>query len=213
LNQKFGLGENIMIREEFEGRVWTARPVKVVRDDELIVLYMMPGTEYKHPRKLNGDPVDSFLQKPWVLVDRVWSGGACLYITRPGLHYVVMHFWNLDHLTTDYWYVNLQTPYKRGKSGFDYLDQTLDIVIEKDLKSWKWKDESEVEELLVKGFYSNDEVIAIRNNGLKALIDLENRSELFSIDWAKWKPPTGWKCPSLPTNFMDNSANSSSFSG
>ena len=51
-------GAHVITREIVHGKVWTARPVTVVRDDpDLVALYMMPGTIYKHPRLPDSDEV------------------------------------------------------------------------------------------------------------------------------------------------------------
>lgn len=54
----WAMGDRILIREVWRGRVWTARPVTVVQDtSDLIAFYMMPGTRYKHPRATDGGPI------------------------------------------------------------------------------------------------------------------------------------------------------------
>lgn len=58
-------GSQIVMRETWRGQVWTARPVTVVQDThELIALYMMPGTVYKHPRILEADRVPAIMPDP-----------------------------------------------------------------------------------------------------------------------------------------------------
>ena len=60
------------------GQGRTARPVTVVRDTpELLVLYIIPGTVYKHPRLPDQDVVPTFLlSDAWRLVDLTWTGGG-----------------------------------------------------------------------------------------------------------------------------------------
>jgi hypothetical protein len=75
-------GAQIIIREHWNRKVWTVRPVTVVADTpEVIALYMMSGTIYKHPRSIDGSPVPHFLPDEWVLVAR--SGVVvALYISH-----------------------------------------------------------------------------------------------------------------------------------
>ncbi|BAU11978.1 hypothetical protein LEP3755_25020 [Leptolyngbya sp. NIES-3755] len=137
----WNLGASIIIREVWDQRIWTVRPVTVVEDTpELIALYIMPGTICKHPQAIDGSPVPHFLPDCWVLQDKVWWGGGALYLTYPGSWYVTIGFFR-DNTTVSEWYVNLQTPYQRTELGFDYLDQELDIIINSSLTAWSWKDE------------------------------------------------------------------------
>jgi Protein of unknown function (DUF402) len=116
--------------------------VTVVADTpEVIALYMMSGTIYKHPRAIDGSPVPHFLPDEWMLVDQQWLGGGALYLSLPGQWYVLMGLFADDNQRIEQWYVNLQTPYQRTRLGFDYLDQELDIVINRELSEWRWKDE------------------------------------------------------------------------
>lgn len=47
-------GDQIVYREVWKNRVWTARPVTVVQDTpELIVLYLSAGTRWKMPAPLD----------------------------------------------------------------------------------------------------------------------------------------------------------------
>src|ERR1043166_4019308 len=84
-------GAQIAIREHWNNKVWTVRPVTVVADTpEVIALYMMPGTIYKHPRAIDGSPVPHFLPDAWVLIDTQWrrcavSRAARTMVCDPGL--------------------------------------------------------------------------------------------------------------------------------
>src|SRR4028118_1239038 len=92
----FNPGTPIIIRETWNDRIWTARPVTVVEDTpELTVLYMAPGTTYKHPRTLQGDQMPKLLlAEDWRLVDVSWYGGGALYLSKPGERYMIIGFRN-----------------------------------------------------------------------------------------------------------------------
>src|SRR6266508_4227058 len=104
----------IAIREHWNRKIWTVRPVTVVADTpDVIALYMMPGTTYKHPRAIDGSSVPHLLPDEWVLVDTQWLGGGALYLSQPGQWYVILGLFGDDNQRIERWYVNLQTPYQR----------------------------------------------------------------------------------------------------
>src|SRR3712207_3884257 len=71
-------GDQIVLREILHQQVWTARPAIVVHDGpEVLAVYLMPGTRYKHPRLVDRDEVPRLLASPtWRLVDVTWRGGG-----------------------------------------------------------------------------------------------------------------------------------------
>lgn len=195
----FKFGDQIVVREHAHGHIWTARPMTVVQDnDELLVMYMTPGTVMKYPCKPDGDEDLEFLEEPWMLIDKKWAGGGALYLSRPRSHYVVVHFWTKDFKQTKNWYVNLQLPYERTPIGFDYLDQALDVVISGDLKTWQWKDVVEFEELQEKGIISRDDGDLIREVGHYVISNYKNDNLIFNDKWRNWRPPAEWSIPVLP---------------
>src|SRR4051812_20445310 len=100
-------GTPILLRETWNSRVWTARPVRVVQDSpELVVLHMQAGTIYKHPG-YGG----TFLPESWTLADRTWTGGDALYLCPPDAwHMLILFFTPAPSRRLDRWHVNLQTP-------------------------------------------------------------------------------------------------------
>ena len=65
-------GAQILIREHWNNKVWTVQPVTVVADTaDVIALYMMPGTIYKHPRQSTGVQCPTFCQ-----TSGYWSTGG-----------------------------------------------------------------------------------------------------------------------------------------
>jgi protein associated with RNAse G/E len=196
-------GSSIIIREVWERRIWTVRPVTVVADtSELIALYMMPGTICKHPRAIDGSPVSHFLPDSWVLQDREWWGGGALYLTYPGSWYVTIGFFR-DNTTISEWYVNLQTPYQRTTLGFDYLDQELDIVINSNLTAWSWKDEEKFLDAQKRHRISTEQAVWVRQVGEDIVYQLESEKFTLPTDWINWKPQVSWTVPRLPRRWQD----------
>lgn len=188
----WNVGSSVVLRETWRGRVWTARPVRVVQDaPDLLVLHMQPGTVYKHP----GD-VPEFLPDEWTLADRTWSGGDALYLCPPGAwHMVIALFTPLPDRRLDRWYVNLQRPLVRTTIGFDYLDQELDIVVAPDRSSWQWKDEDRFAGAQRRGRISADDAARVRVEGERVIARMMHRDSIFTQGWEGWSPPPDWPGP------------------
>jgi hypothetical protein len=190
---------NIILREHWNNKVWTVRPVTVVADTpDVIALYMMPGTICKHPCGYEGSPVPHFLPDEWQLIDRQWQGGGALYLSQPGQWYAVMGLFGENGERIERWYINLQTPYQRTPVGFDYLDQELDIVINRDLTTWQLKDEEKFLEAQRRGRISIEQAAQVRLVGKNFLEQLQsNHLTLFEV-WQSWRPPEEWNIPPVP---------------
>ncbi len=192
-------GTHIAIREHWQNKIWTVRPVTVVQDSpELIALYMMPGTVYKYPCLLDGRPVSQFLPDDWVLIEREWFGGGALYLSQPNNCFALIGFFDDANEKINRWYINLQTPYQRTAIGFDYLDQELDIVVETDLQSWRWKDEAEFAEAQQRGRISQANAQRVQSVADGIVADLENGRFMLPHTWQKWRPPASWAAPVVP---------------
>jgi hypothetical protein len=196
---RWNRGAQIAIREHWNSKVWTVRPVTVVADTpDVIALYMMPGTIYKHPRTIDGHPVPHFLPDDWVLVDQQWFGGGALYLSLPGEWYVLMGLFGDDNERIERWYVNLQTPYQRTRLGFDYLDQELDIVINGELNEWLWKDEEQFLDAQHRGRISIQRATHVRRVGERIIEQLQARRLTLPEPWRHWRPPGQWAIPRIP---------------
>jgi Protein of unknown function (DUF402) len=193
-------GAHVITREIVRGKIWTVRPVTVVCDTpELIALYMMPGTIYKHPRLLDRDEIPTFLVSvDWRLVDVPWTGGGALYLSRPGDHYMAIAFWKQDQPGLRSWYVNLQDPFRRTPLGFDYLDQELDVIISPDLATWRWKDDDKFEVLAQRGIIPPERARFLRGLADEVVQTRHQAGSLFTLGWDRWTPPSHWRVPSIP---------------
>jgi hypothetical protein len=97
-------GSQIVLREHWNGRIWTVRPVTVVTDTtDLIALYMLPGTTCKLPRAADGTPLPCFLPDNWILADTQWCGGGALYLSQPGQWYAIMGLFGVDAGRIERW--------------------------------------------------------------------------------------------------------------
>ena len=197
--EPFGPGQAVLIREIWQGKIWTARPMVLVQDTaEMVSLYWVPGTRWKRARNHQGGEVSAFDHKMqnWELHDVILEGGGTPRLSVPGAKYSMLIFRNTGN-TIRNWYINLEDPLTRTDRGFDYTDKILDIIVESDLKTWQWKDEDEFQEAQDLGLISPKEAKAFRAEGKKALKLLQSGKSIFN-GWEHWKPDPSWKIPVLP---------------
>ena len=189
-------GDRIVLREVWDGKVWAARPVTVVRDDDdLIALYLPIGAGWKRPVRPDGSRL-RMPSEPWVLADDVWRDKSVLHLVRPGAAHAVWAMWDRAWKFIG-WYVNLQEPLRRSAVGFDYMDQMLDLVIAPDLSGWHWKDNDELEQEVVEGLLTRAEADGVKAEADRVVRMLENRAGPFSDGWERWRPDPAWPLPPL----------------
>lgn len=190
-------GEAIALREIWRGKLWTARAATVVEDSPgRTILYVAPGMRWKCPVNPDG----SWQRVPseeWVLGDRVWREKHVLSFTWPGVAHAVLLYWGAEDHRFLGWYVNLQEPLRRAPAGFDYMDHMLDIEVAPD-RSWRWKDEDELEQMLRGRLITPAETREIRAEAGRAIERLERREEPFDDRWIGWRPDASWPTPELP---------------
>lgn len=197
----FEPGQQVVLRETWEGRVWSAKPAIVVRDDaEITALYIPPGTRWKRPEKRDGEPLP-LPTGDWTLRDDTWDKECSLRLTVPGLAQSVLANWSEDFCHFKGWYVNLEEPATRTPIGFDTMDHALDLIIEPDLSAWRWKDESDFEEAQALGVFSSEAAQAIMAEGERAIERVRRREPPFGQGWERWKPSRSWPIPELPANW------------
>ena len=193
-------GDQIVLREVWSGKVWAARPVTVVRDDEdLIALYLAIGTRWKRPVRPDGARL-RMPSEDWMLGDDVWRDKSVLHLVTPGAAHAVWAMWEEGGEFLR-WYVNIQEPLRRSPVGFDYMDQMLDLVVAPDLTEWHWKDEEELEEEFAHGLMTRAEVDAVKAEGERVLRLIEDRSSPFGDSWQLWRPDASWPIPGLPAGW------------
>lgn len=95
------------------------------------------------------------------------------------------------------WYVNLQEPAVRTPLGFDTRDLWLDMLVAPD-RSWRWKDEDEVERVVKTGVVKAETMDEARAEGLRVAESIANGAPPFVESWRTWRPNPDWRLPSLP---------------
>lgn len=191
-------GQTAVTRFIWFGKVANAKPVIVVEDsDELIALYIAPGTRFKRAgtddrRK---DYLRDLAEQRWTLYDDVWRKYRTLVLTRPGSAHCILGFWPEDGGDLVGWYVNLEDPLRHSPVGFDGRDVFLDIIVRPD-GSWRWKDEDEFEEAQRLGLLSPEETQAVRAEAQR-VIDAVERGHPWWMRWKDWSPDPSWGIPAL----------------
>jgi predicted RNA-binding protein associated with RNAse of E/G family len=195
----FDPGDPIVLRDLWDGRVWSARPMTMVKDepDETVLFVWSPLVMVAAASERTGE----FLRVPsetWELREQRWDRYRALSFAWPETAHAVLGFW--EHPTDRFagWYVNVQTPLQRTPFGFDTTDHFLDIVISSDLETWAWKDEDELAEAERIGLISPGDVVSIRAEGERALERLEQHRAPFDRYWSEWRPDPSWIEPKVP---------------
>jgi hypothetical protein len=197
-------GSQVVYREVWQNKVWTARPVTVVQDTpDLIVLYICFGTCWKIPERPAGfDDFAHFrLSGKWGFKDVIWKWGDALYWIEPGAAHAVHVMWSQSPREFVGWYVNMQEPVRRTQMGFDFMDQDLDIVVKPEVSEWHWKDEDVMQTGLELGIYTTQQVRDIRAEGERVVENIQRQAAPFDNSWLDWKPDPAWPIPTLPAGW------------
>jgi len=195
----FRPGQQVVLREMWQGKIWSARPAIVVQDTpQLIACYISPGSPWKMPRSATGERVRP-AERPregWVLHDAVWLNISLLRLSIPGDRYSVLIFRDSSGAQTQ-WYINLEDPLERTPLGFDFNDRILDVTLTPDLTEWQWEDEDELEVAVAAGLVSKEKAIELHAQGEAVIVALQTRKSIFN-GWEKWRSDPAWPVPVLP---------------
>lgn len=178
-------GDAVALRQLFRGRVWSAAPAIVVRDDpELLALWLPPGVDLL-------SPVGGLFDDWTHAVRRARRRHGILRLTRPGAAHSILLF-RRDDGSFHGWYVNLERQLARTAHGIDVDDHLLDVFVEADGRH-RWLDEDELAEAVARGIVAAAEAEATRAEGERVLAAWP-----FPTGWEEWRPDPGWPLPELP---------------
>jgi hypothetical protein len=184
-------GEVIVHREVWRGEPWCASPVVVVDDSpELLVTYLPEESPFAFPPSADGRP------HPWH-GKKSWRGNGVLMLRRPGEAYSVWHFWEGRDRRFAGWYLNLEEPARRTPIGYDTQDLELDVWIPV-AGPWRFKDEELLEQRVLDGRYTPEQVAATRELGDEIGGMLERGEHWWDERWASFEPDPAWRAPSFP---------------
>jgi hypothetical protein len=196
----FSPGQTVVWREIWKGSVWRAGSYIVVQDmPELIALYAPFGTMIKYPLTPDGKRVRPYqkIKSEWALTDLRMEKYTSLRLTIPEAGYSVLIFWNNTDMGLRFWYINMEEPLQRTAMGFELTDYFLDVIVEPDLSSWRWKDEDEFAEAVNLGLISKEKAVIIRAEGERVAKWIQSGKSPFN-GWENWRPDPSWGVPMLP---------------
>jgi hypothetical protein len=188
--EPFAPGETVVVVEVMKAKVWTVRPVTVIKDSaDEIALWLAPGTTTLYPSgPQHGEhTVRQWIAGEWELINRTWGPPGKLRLTRPGDAFEVWASPGMQEDGTP-WYVNLQDPLRRVGAGFTTMDHLLDVLVSPDLQSWEWKDEAEFEFAEEAGLLSAPRAAEIRAMALDIIKAVEAGQPPWDPSWATWNP-------------------------
>lgn len=177
-------------RPAWFGRSWLDMPVRVVADtDQALALYIPVGQRFEFP---DGDwPAEGGVH-PWLeRNDGGWDGNGCLMVHPPGEHFAIWHFWDGPDRELKYWYLNIQTAYRRTTDGVDTQDLELDLIVFPD-GTWRMKDWDLVDNKVRWGIFSDELAAWVRDYGTALGQRIDAEGPWWDTSWASWTPPDGW---------------------
>ena len=199
-------GEVIVVQDVWRARLWAARPVIVVDDGpDLLVLWSPQGTRRKVPvtpparseAASRGERLASSLALgDWILGDSIWDVSTLWLLREGDWHAVWVSF--LETGEQWGWYVNFQEPFRRNTRGIQTMDLALDIIVEPDRRSWRWKDEDEFELFQDRGLIEQEVARRVRDEADTVIERIARDAPPFNGAWPGWCPDPSWPLPELP---------------
>jgi hypothetical protein len=190
----FEPGQAIALREIWEGRVWSARPVTVVEDAEDQITLFIPSRARWMAPFLDGERLK--IQQPdYELVEQPYKAHVLSWAWP--LHSAAVLLFFEEDWSPAHWYVNLEDPLRRSPVGFDTLDHKLDVIVELD-GTWAWKDEDQFDEIAERGLLPPEDAPGLREEAEGSVRRILERRPPFDRDWFGWRPDPSWPEPTLP---------------
>lgn len=195
--RRFEPGEPIVLRETLRGRLWRAWPATVVADGDPRMLFIPRGVEWLAPEGGHDAWIHGKASGADWSLRRRRAEHHVLSFSWPGEGAAVLHLWD-EAWVPRCWYLNVEAPLRRFELGFDTFDHDLDIVVEPDRSSWRWKDEEDVAEGIRLGVYTIEDAARFRREAKRGLRRLLDREPPFDREWRDWRPDPSWPFPELP---------------
>ena len=200
---RFSCGQTILYREIDEhGQIIDVKPVTVIEDAGAQIVLWLP---VKTPT-MKAELLSATVEGPrswelgWYLVKSVWRTEV-LIIIKPDQRRATLVRWTKARAFCG-WYINMQSALKRTYLGFDMRDYQLDILVDTD-RSWRWKDEDELELAIHLGRMTQAQGAAVEREGQRAIAELENNAGPCADGWENWQPSGDLKRPQLSPDWND----------
>lgn len=212
----FDVGQAIVRRDTFRGRVSSAWQARVVHDtgDDLAwatwpgVEILASTTQIESVRTPRDSPRYHSLRETLDGNKTLGTdilGATILGFQIPDSYFSVYLFFEADGLFRK-WYVNFERPFQRTAIGFDTRDLLLDLVVQPDL-THRWKDEEEYDYGREIGLVDDTDHAEIEKAKHRVFALLDQRSGPFDEHWTSWKRDQSWTRPTLPANVTTLPAN------
>ncbi|MFZ1990763.1 MAG: DUF402 domain-containing protein [Alphaproteobacteria bacterium] len=188
-------GTQIPARYIYDGKVWFAEAMTVVDDvPERLITYLQVGTAVQWAGY--DDATHGFTEpKP-----QIWHTRNALKIYERDGWCGIWCLWLADNWQFDHWYIDFQTPWRRGGNGLVLKDLSLDIVVTPDL-TWRWKDEDHFADRRAAGLITPHEAECVLEEAQRIIKRIEARAAPFSEAWPDWRPDSAWTIPPLPDDW------------
>jgi hypothetical protein len=186
--RRFQAGEWVVLREVWDGKTWEIRRGLVVRDEaDVVAVCTPPSTRVliavgEDGVRLRLPPAEWEMAEAETPADR-----SFLAVHPAGAEHSVLvvadEEWRMLH-----WYINLESDLVRTSSGFEYEDHFLDVIVEADLREWRWKDEDELAEAVERGLVTEEQAASFYAEGERAIKRLLAREAPYDERWEDWRP-------------------------
>ena len=205
-------GTQVVQYEMWGERIVLARPVTVAEDSSTrLALYSHPVTpvasrviENRYSLDVS-ERIDIYMQMLDSGVEefreRTSPDNHVLTLTPPNSWHSVWLFWDSEWRFKN-WYVNFQAPIRRLRRGVQIHDYALDIIVRPDM-TWSWKDMDEFEELIGRGFFTDERLSSIQAESERMVTTIERCRPPFSDGWENWRPDQCWPVPTLPADWAE----------
>ncbi len=173
------------------------RPAIVeTHSDSELRLYTPAGSSTMVSRPIPAGRPKPWGPGEWALVPARWDRWNAVFHHRRGEWIATWLLWSPAWEFLG-WYVNLQEPLWQTRCGFDFRDLQLDVVVRPD-RTWRWKDEADLDRSLETGLIGRDTEAEIRSAARGAIEAIESASPPFDDASVSWRPSPTWVAPGLP---------------
>ncbi|MET9182905.1 DUF402 domain-containing protein [Kitasatospora aureofaciens] len=209
---RFAPGSTTVRRDVHHGRVWSAQPYRTLTDDgATLELAYWPGITSLSPAtwaaamrtgddSLRKSGLDDLAASHWQLEPWTWQGTTLLSRFEAGEYFSIHAFRDATTGEPRNWYINFELPYSRTPIGLDTFDLLIDLVVEPDLSSHRWKDLDEYAQARRLGLIDDRLHTIVETARERALALVQERALPFHEIWPTWTPDPTWPSPQLPAD-------------
>lgn len=179
----------------------------VLDTDDVVVVCTPPGSGMRTRAGRGSGPSGRVvLPSTWdgTHDHRLWQGHTVVRVHRRGDRWSVWR-WHDGARWTDDWYGNLESPWRRSRTGFDTQDWALDVVGSGHPVGGPWavrfKDEDELAWMVDRGSVSPTGAAHVRSVGTRLLQHAEEVRWPFDADWDAWLPDPRWTAVPMPADW------------